>query len=171
MLPRLFCNSDPLRLSPLRCDTLLFSNTRKYFNQNVVYHLKNPVLLLRKFHHVSRDVKDFDPNVVLPEVFQFFLDVNLSPTESIQRFNNQGISVAEKVILQRPVPLTLQILAAYLVRNDIPLLHAGIHEGLELPIQMLFSRRYTGITVCLFQLVFISFSVSKAHAFFGHIPK
>lgn len=27
------------------------------------------------------------------------------------------------------------------------------------------------IAVCLFQLVFISFSVSKANVFFGHIPK
>ena len=32
-------------------------------------------------------------------------------------------------------------------------------------------RNTAALAVCLFQLVFISFSVSKAHAFFGHIPK
>ena len=36
---------------------------------------------------------------------------------------------------------------------------------------MLFSRRYTGITVCLFQLVFISFSVSKSSCLFRTISQ
>ena len=170
MLFRLFGNGDSLRLPPLCCEALLLSDARKYLYRYIIYHLKNPALLLRKFHHGSRDVKNFDPNVMLSEVFQFFLDITLSPAESIRRFNNQSISVTEKVILQRLKSLTLQILSAHLIRNDIPFLTPAAMRVLAVDPDAVLSW-IRGHSRMSFSPCFYLPSVSKAPVIFGYIPK
>ena len=140
MFPLLFGCSDSLCLA-LKCtDPLLLCDTGQDLDQDVVDHIKDPVLLLRQLDECGGNIQDLYPDMMFLKILKLRLDMALVSAEPVQRHDHQGIPLPKQMVLEHLVPFPFQRLAALLVGYNIPLVYPEVGQRFQLTIQVLFSR-------------------------------
>ena len=66
------------------CLALLLCDRSKYFNKNIVYHIKYPFLPNRILYHCRWQVKHLEPNPVFPKILQFSFGIFLVSAQPVQ---------------------------------------------------------------------------------------
>ena len=111
--------------------------------------MENPLLPFRKLDHSGGQIQDPHLDVVFLKIPQFLGDVLLVPTEPVQGFNDQCVTLPQHGVFQRLVARPIETGAAGLVGDDVPLLHPSFPQSLNLPVKMLLLSGYPCIPECL----------------------
>ncbi len=143
----LFSRIDALALTRTNLITLVFCNTAKNFYKDLVYHFKDPSLVRWKVRKRSRDIKYLYTHSCYFELFQFLLDVSFVTAKPVQFLNNKRISLTKYLPLEVLIALTLSILALTLIDDNVLLGNSELGEGFDLPVFILFTGRYSCVSV------------------------
>ena len=140
MLPFFFGCCNTLRLALKGTHPLLFCNAGQNFDQDIIDHIEDPVLLLRQLDECGGNIQDLYPDMMFLKILKLRLDMALVSAEPVQRHDHQGIPLPKQMVLEHLVPFPFQRLAALLVGYNIPLVYPEVGQRFQLTIQVLFSR-------------------------------
>ena len=121
MLSFAFCRCYTFRLPLAYCFPLLLRYGGQYFYKDVIHHIKHPFLPCWIVCKGCRQIQNFKAYAVFFEVLQLVLYICFVTAQTVKGFNHKRITTAQHSRFKGCISASVQILAAFFIRDNVSL--------------------------------------------------